>query len=97
MTEGIQKNILLESNGFTLEVSLLETCHIMANTSDICVGIRAKSAYARGVQYLSGFVKLDGKPLVVMDSTLSTHHLPIGAYNTWYSVIRSQDGYENSP
>ena len=97
MTEGIQRTILLESNGFAVEVSLVETYHIMENTSDICVGIRAKSAYIRGVQYLSGFVKLDGKLLVEMDATLSTHHLPIGAYNTWYSVVRSQAGYADSP
>lgn len=97
MTEGIQRTILLESNGFAVEVSLAETYHIMENTSDICVGIRAKSAYVRGVQYLAGFVKLDGKPLVEMDSTLSTHHLPIASYNTWYSVVRSQAGYADSP
>ena len=80
MLEGIQKNYLLESNGFTVEVSLSEKYDILENASSVRVGLRVKSAYKRGIQYLSGSIKIDGKTLLVMDSTISTHNVQVALY-----------------
>lgn len=97
MAIGIQEIFLLESNGFTVEVAVAEDYEILSNTSALSVGLRVKSAYVRDVEYLSGAIKLDGKNLVVMDSTISTHHVHIASLNTWYNVVKSSAAYTNSP
>ena len=97
MAIGIQEQFLLESNGFTVEVAVAEDYEILSNTSALSVGLRVKSAYVRDVEYLSGAIKLDGKNLVVMDSTISTHHVHIASLNTWYNVVKSSAAYTNSP
>lgn len=97
MATGIEQKILLEDNGFTVEVAVTENYDILTNTSNVTVGLRVKSAYVSGIQYLSGTLKLDGELLVDMDSTVSTHHVPAFSYNTWYDVVRSSDDYTDSP
>lgn len=97
MATGISKTFTLEYNGFTVEVTVSETYELLKNTSDVSVGVRAKSAYKKGIQYLSGSIKIDGTALVTMNSTVSTHNLPITAYNTWYKVVKSSDKYTDSP
>ena len=89
---------LESSNGFTVEVAVSETADTLKNTSDVTVGLRVKSAYYKNyIYYLSGSVKIDGTPLVTMNSTVSTHNVSITAYNTYYNVVRSSDSYTDSP
>lgn len=97
MLDGIQKIYLLESNGFTVELSVSEKYDILTNASSVTVGLRIKSANQLGVQYLSGSIKIDGEKLLVMDSTVSTHNVVVSSYNTWYKVMRSSDRYTDSP
>lgn len=97
MLDGIQKIYLLESNGFTVELSVSEKYDILTNASSVAVGLRIKSANQLGVQYLSGSIKIDGEKLLVMDSTVSTHNVVISSYNTWYKVMRSSEQYTDSP
>ena len=97
MEEGIEKIYLLESNGFTVELSVSEKYDIPENASTVSVGLRVKSAYKLGIQYLSGSITIDGKKLLVMDSTVSTHNVQVADYNTWYNVVRSSDQYTDSP
>ena len=97
MLDGIQEVYLLESNGFTVELSVSEKYDILTNASSVTVGLRIKSTNKLGVQYLSGSIKIDGEKLLVMDSTVSTHNVVISSYNTWYKVMRSSDQYTDSP
>lgn len=97
MAAGIEQKILLENSGFTVEVAVTETYEVLSNASSVTVGLRVKSSYLKGIQYLSGTLKLDGKLLVDMDSTISTHHVAIDAYGTWYNVVRSSNAYTDSP
>lgn len=97
MATGIEQKILLENSGFTVEVAVAENYDILSNTSNVTVGLRVKSAYVSGIQYLSGKLKLDGNLLVDMDSTVSTHHVPAFSCNTWCNVVRSSDAYTDSP
>ena len=97
MLQGIEKSYLLESNGFTVEVTVSEKYDISQNASAVTVGLRIKSAYRLGIQYLSGSIQIDGKKLLVMDSTVSTHNVYIAEYDTWYDVVRSSDSYTDSP
>lgn len=97
MAAGIEQKILLENSGFTVEVAVTETYEVLSNASNVTVGLRVKSSYLKGIQYLSGTLKLDGKLLVDMDSTISTHHVAIDAYGTWYNVVRSSNAYTDSP
>lgn len=97
MAAGIEQKILLENSGFTVEVAVTETYEVLTNASSVTVGLRVKSSYLKGIQYLSGTLKLDGKLLVDMDSTISTHHVAIDTYGTWYNVVRSSNAYTDSP
>lgn len=97
MAAGIQEIFTLEYEGFTVEVTVSETYDILANTSDVSVGMRMKSAYEAVGLYLSGSIKLDGKILVDMDSTIATHVVRIFSTNTWYNVEKSSNNYTDSP
>lgn len=97
MAAGIEQQIILENGGFTVEATVTETYDVLSNASNVTVGLRVKSAYTTGIQYLSGSLKLDGNALVVMDSTLSTHHVPIVSCGSWYNVVRSSDACTDSP
>lgn len=97
MAAGIQEVFTLEYNGFNIEVTVSEAYDILANQSDVSVGMRVKSAYKKGMIYPSGSVKIDGTTLVTMNSTISTHNIPITAYNTYYNVEKSSDSYTDSP
>lgn len=97
MAAGINEIFTLEYEGYAVEVAVSETYDILENTSDVSVGLRMKSAYKTGILYVSGSIKIDGTNLVVMDSTVSTHNVPIVYKNTWYSVVKSSSDYTDSP
>ena len=97
MAIGIKNVFTLTQNGYTAEVTVSENYDILKNTSDVSVGVKVKSAYKKGIIYPSGSIKIDGTALVTMNSTVSTHNLPITAYNTYYNVVKSQDPYTDSP
>ena len=97
MATGIHNVFSLEYNGYTVEVTVAESYDILKNTSDVSVGLRVKSAYKKGIIYPSGSVKIDSAALVTMNAAVSTHNIPITAYNTWYNVVKSSDSYTDSP